>query len=318
MTSETSDRNGRTQSCLLCGTDRWRVIRSARDFFRPKLPTLYALAVCESCGLVAQQPAPDAEDLRDAYEIPNWPSFRVDWRTTSWSLGKMLRRVTIWRRLRRLRRFATGSLLLEVGCGSGDFLWAAHRAGWATHAVEIVQPLAEAVRSELGLDVRASQLKPGMWPERSFDAIAYWEVLEHVPDPVQEITLAARLLRPGGVLLLSFPSSRAAFTGRLFREYWAPLELPRHLFFFDRHTLSVIAARSGLRLLRYYTPILDTLWCYVTSLVRFASSREHSLVRWGTLAGGCIAVLVLLPFLLAEALMGCGPQGVAILEKPKS
>jgi SAM-dependent methyltransferase len=205
--------------------------------------------------------------------------------------------------------------LLEVGCGAGDFLHAANREGWEVLACEVAQQLAETVHSKLGLDVRVGPLMEGFWEAGSFDVIVYWEVIEHVLDPVKELDLVATLLRPTGVLFLSFPSTQAVFSGRRLRDCWAPLELPRHLHFFDRRTLSVMAERSGLRLIRYYTPFIDTLWCYLTSVARFARRRECFLARCCALAKGGVILLILLPLLLMEALSGHGPQAVAILKK---
>lgn len=42
-------------------------------------------------------------------------------------------------------------------------------------------------------------------PDASFDAVLCTEVLEHVPDPVRAVEELARLVRPGGLLILSAP-----------------------------------------------------------------------------------------------------------------
>jgi 2-polyprenyl-3-methyl-5-hydroxy-6-metoxy-1,4-benzoquinol methylase len=301
--------------CPVCASRRWSEVRRERDYFRPQSAATYALAECGCCGLVLQLPPPSAAELQAAYEIPAWPSFRGDWKTRFWSGVKLLRRVTIFRRMWRLRRFARCSDLLEVGCGAGDFLLAVHRSRRRVCGVEYRDELARALRDGLGLDVCSGSLRPGLWPEGSFDAIAYWEVLEHVPDAPAELSLAARYLRPGGVLLLSFPTTAAVYLGKEFGACWAPLELPRHLSFFNRATLARLCAKAGLRLLRYETPFLDGLWCFCTSAWRQARDcrgrgrQAGHLLRLGPRIG------LFLPTLALRCASGVGPQAIAVALK---
>lgn len=68
-------------------------------------------------------------------------------------------------------------------------------------------------------------------PDNAFDAVLCTEVLEHVPDPVAALRELARLLRSGGVLILTAPFAHVThfspyfyYTGfsRNFYEYWLP------------------------------------------------------------------------------------------------
>jgi SAM-dependent methyltransferase len=305
-----------TASCLVCGANHWRVVREARDYWRPQADQVYRVAKCQSCGLLAQRPMPDEAELRAAYDIPAWPSFRIDWEDRSWSLPKLLRRLTVWRRLWRLRHHASGRELLEVGCGTGAFLAAARRAGWRVHAVEYASWLAEVIRDGLGIDVRDGTLRPGLWPEGSFDVVAFWEVLEHVPDPLADLALAARYLRPGGVVLLSFPSDDAIWKGRLFGENWGCLELPRHLHFLSAVALARLCERAGLQLVRYRTPLVDTCWAYLISAWRQAFRRGAGFGPLARFAGRCVVVALATPYLVVESWKGRGPQAFAVALKP--
>ena len=70
-------------------------------------------------------------------------------------------------------------------------------------------------------------------PDASFDAVMCIEVIEHVPDPGEAVRELARLLKPGGTLLLSAPFCSITHyapyhfsTG--FSRYWYETHLPRH------------------------------------------------------------------------------------------
>jgi SAM-dependent methyltransferase len=301
--------------CPVCATRQWREVRRERDYFRPQSAATYSLAECGRCGLVLQLPPPRAAELQAAYDILDWPSFRGDWKTRAWSGVKLLRRITIFRRMWRLRRHARGRALLEVGCGAGDFLLAAHQSGRHVCGVEYRDDLAAALREGLGLDVRSGALQPGLWPDDSFDAIAYWEVLEHVPDAAAELSLAARYLRPGGALLLSFPTITAVHQGKEFGVCWAPLELPRHLVFFNRATFARLCAKAGLRLVRYETPLLDALWCFFTSAWRQARGCSGRGRRAWHFLRLVLRIGLFSPALALRCGSGSGPQAIAIAVK---
>ena len=297
--------------CLVCGDHRWCSVRQAKDWYRPESQAIYKLARCLSCGLVVQQPLPTESELRAAYDVP-YVVFRPAWKTPGWPLWKVLRTLTVARRIWRLRRYARDRKLLDVGCGAADFLLGAHRAGWQVQAVEYTSRMAEDLRSELGFDVRTGKLVPGLWAEGEFDVITFWDVLEHISDPLAAMTLAADYLRARGVVLVSIPTDNAVEHGRRFGRWWALLDLPRHLYFFNQTTLSRLCDRAGLELVQYKTPLLDTLWCYFASSWRYASQRSGIVGRWGRLAGWTIAIVFTLPYLAARSWRRRGLIAVAV------
>ena len=300
--------------CLVCGGNVWRTIRQDKDPYRPGSRTTYEFAKCLSCGLVAQQPLPSESELQAAYAISH-PVFRAAWRCRSWPLWKILRTLTVARRLRLLRCHANGRELLEVGCGAGDFLLAARDAGWRVRAVEYSNRMAEALRREMGLDVRTGELLPGMWPRDAFDVVVFWDVLEHVRDPLAALESAEDCLRPGGLVLLSFPTDTGVERGHRFGGWWAILDPPRHLYFFNQTTLSHICARAGLKLVQYRTPALDTVWCHLASAWRYADQRvgiPRQLLRF---AGWAVVTALILPYLVTQSWRRRGLNAVAVAIK---
>ncbi|GAB2657210.1 bifunctional 2-polyprenyl-6-hydroxyphenol methylase/3-demethylubiquinol 3-O-methyltransferase UbiG [Arenimonas aestuarii] len=102
-----------------------------------------------------------------------------------------------------------GARVLDVGCGGGLLSEAMAASGARVTALDLSPELIEVARLHLlesGLDVdyrlqsveSLADQAPG-----SFDAVTCMEMLEHVPDPGSVLRACARLLKPGGVLLLS-------------------------------------------------------------------------------------------------------------------
>lgn len=300
--------------CTICGENQWSFVRQGRDLLRPVVKTRFKLSRCVHCGHVQQTPLPNGHELRAAYSV-EYPHYRIAWKESGWPIWKILRELTTRRRMLRLKRCGRGRSLLEVGCGAGDFLYAAHRAGWMVKAVEYNDSLVDSLRSELDLDVRTGELRPGLWNEGEFDVVALWNVLEHVPNPLDTLTTASVYLRAGGSVLLQFPTLEGVEGGRWFGQYWAPLDLPRHLNFFSKASLAQLCKKAGMELTIYETPVLSTAWCYYGSTCNYAEQSKHAVQRLFRFALPAPLSAAALPYATARAWRGHGTEAFAVAIK---
>jgi len=133
---------------------------------------------------------------------------------------------------------------LDIGCGSGGRLLEFRRLGWNVSGLEISSQAAEAGRS-LGLDIVVCDLAEAPWPDRSFDAITLYHVLEHVHQPSEYVERIARLLKPGGVVLIAVPNFQS-WERRLFGKRWTWLDVPIHLHHFEPARLQRLVESAGL------------------------------------------------------------------------
>jgi 2-polyprenyl-3-methyl-5-hydroxy-6-metoxy-1,4-benzoquinol methylase len=104
-----------------------------------------------------------------------------------------------------------GDEILEVGCGSGYYTRELVLRGAKLTATEYApSSLAQAKRNvgELAakVDFRLEDAQRLALDDARFDKMLLSEVIEHVPEPERAVAEAARVLRPGGLLVASTPS----------------------------------------------------------------------------------------------------------------
>lgn len=138
--------------------------------------------------------------------------------------------------------------LLDVGCSSGAFLLSARKLGYAAEGVEPSADAAQTAR-DAGLKVFTGYLEQARFPDAAFDAITLIEIVEHLRDALGLMQECARILKPGGVVLVTTPNAHS-WTARAMGSRWAGFNLNAmggHISFFNPHSIAMLAARSGLR-----------------------------------------------------------------------
>lgn len=241
-------------TCPICGEGRVRAY-----------PTPYPVPLwyCADCRGRFVYPLPGEKDLEDRYEEEH--------RSGKWA--DLFDQTPMAETTRRAKRFAQiargvgstrtrpvpslegdhvsaeaspGTLgrLLDVGFGDGRFLDASAEAGWETWGMELSEAAARSVdgrHTVLVGDLTALEEGP------RFDAITFWDVLEHVPDPAGMVGAAAKLLRPGGLIGATMPNvfgAESVVQGPRWKYY--DLDLYGHLFHLAPEHLSRFFDRAGL------------------------------------------------------------------------
>jgi SAM-dependent methyltransferase len=134
--------------------------------------------------------------------------------------------------------------LLDVGCGTGDFLAAARDRGWGP--LVGVDPIVESgeIARGRGLDVRTALLEDS-GVEPGWDLVSAFHVLEHVPDCAEFLRLLARWARPGGCVVVESPNW-GSHLRRVTGDGYVHLRPLEHLTHLTPETLRVAFARAGL------------------------------------------------------------------------
>jgi len=196
----------------------------------------FDLYECRACGLVRLEPPLSTDQLSRYYQAEYYGSPDAKF---GGPMEALLRHAHA-RRARMLSRrlAADGSSpprALDVGCGRGLFLRALRDLGFDTVGMELPGfPLPVAEPRLQFVHGTAEELT---FEAATFDLVSMWHVLEHTTDPAGALGEVARVLRPGGVLVLAVPNF-GSWQARRFGRHWFHLDLPRHLYHFRPATLT--------------------------------------------------------------------------------
>jgi 2-polyprenyl-3-methyl-5-hydroxy-6-metoxy-1,4-benzoquinol methylase len=141
--------------------------------------------------------------------------------------------------------------VLDLGCAEGHFADALAREGAEVVAVDVAEePLRRAQAHHPELDARLVEPEASLpFEGSSFDVVWAGETIEHIADTQQWLSEVRRVLRSGGVLLLSTPDHglflrlRLGLSGRAFEAHFDPLA--DHLRFYTRRVLVDLLAGFG-------------------------------------------------------------------------
>lgn len=189
---------------------------------------------CRGCGSVFVSPLPGPEVITAANLNP-------DYQPGLWELEERMRAEA---RARAQIMQARGcKRVLEVGCGAGFFLEALLELGIEAEGVD---PGIHAQQAKArGLPIHNLWLDQHQ-PTGPYDGVAAFELLEHLPEPVEALRWFHRFTQPGATLFISTPSASglpARVLGRRFPMFCPP----DHLELFTRAGLSTLLQRGGFR-----------------------------------------------------------------------
>jgi SAM-dependent methyltransferase len=113
--------------------------------------------------------------------------------------------------LDELHRRGAGSSrrLLDIGAHAGRFMYLAGQAGWNAEGIELNPRTAACAARRTGRPVHQVNAQTLAAGSERYAAITLIDVLEHIPEPVALLAIAARLLEPGGLIAVKVPNGHA-------------------------------------------------------------------------------------------------------------
>lgn len=233
-----SARPTREVPCYLCGRD------DPSTLFQQEP---YRVVKCRGCSLVYTLPRLDAEQIAAMYQTAYWHSDQArEFGYTDYLNDRELYLSTY--RMRReviTSRKPDHGKVLDVGSAAGFFLATMQEIGWECHGIELSEYMSEKSKEIFGFEqVICGSIVDIDLPEKSFDVITFWDVVEHLEDPVPHLEKAGRLLKDDGLLVLETQNVESRFAKLLGRR-WHHYKMAEHLYHFGPETVAVLLDQAG-------------------------------------------------------------------------
>jgi 2-polyprenyl-3-methyl-5-hydroxy-6-metoxy-1,4-benzoquinol methylase len=235
-------------TCALCGADDSRIkytidTRNIRfsslwvNGVEHKLETQETIVECRRCGLAYVNPRLSADaayaPCTTAMELAYFAQTSMERRQ---AYSRLLDKISSW-----LGR--PPATLLDIGCGDGLLVDLARRRGIHSAGAETSKQLVQLVRNQLGADAIVEEQLDNL-PSAHYDVITLINVIEHLQVPQDILRAGARLLKPGGILLVHTPNW-GGLPARLDGPRWHQIEPFSHFYYFTGRTLGKMLRQSG-------------------------------------------------------------------------
>jgi SAM-dependent methyltransferase len=183
---------------------------------------------CDECGLGFVSPMPSADEISKFYPEGFYNWFRDENHIERYNIQ--------YKYLPDSKSYSTKPVLLDIGCGVGDFPRYVSTYNWQ---VEGVEPYCQFPIDDFTVYREPFEVVKGL--TNRFDAITAWAVFEHLRDPKSYFKIVADALKPNGKFVFLVTNFESISSRHLYHE-----DAPRHLHFFTKKTVSKYLQEVGM------------------------------------------------------------------------
>lgn len=240
----------RVRSCVLCGSDKIVPLYVTRDC-HTGIPGDFEVWECKRCGLYFINPMLEQEELdtyytKDYYAYIDFTKGKKRGAFRKW-ITSFLLGISCYK-----PHLSRDAKILDVGCGTGEWLSNMEMFGYQVKGCEISVSAASLGQSRTGIEIFPGALVDCEYEDNSFDFIRSNHSFEHINNPRETLTKMYNLLKPGGLICIGVPNTCGLWS-RIFKKYWYYLGVPIHVYNYSDTNLKIMMENTGfvIREVRY-------------------------------------------------------------------
>lgn len=220
------------------------------------------------------QTRPLPQNLEKYYESEEYISHTDSKKTLFDRLYQLVKSINLKSKIRVIEKYKHKKVsLLDIGAGTGDFVNSCKiTKKWTAIGIE-PNPKARKLAQNKGIEIveNYEQL-----PQKTFNVITLWHVLEHLPDLENQIRKINSLLTENGILIVAVPNFKS-WDAQHYKQFWAAYDVPRHLWHFSKTSIEKIFTAKGFQLLETKPMLFDAF--YVSILSESYKSGKKNFIK---------------------------------------
>ena len=215
----------------------------------------------QDLDLLITSPQPSPENLGRYYESNDYISHTDSKRSLFEKAYHFVKGIALKNKLNLINNCSSSKgNLLDIGAGTGDFLFTAKQNGWETIGVE---PSEKAKGIAIGKGIKFSDSTQDL-ESHSFDVITMWHVLEHVPNLEIQIKELKRLVKPNGTIIIAVPNFKS-YDAKYYGKFWAAFDVPIHFWHFSKTAIQLLFQKENIKLEKVLPMKFDSFYVSLLS-----------------------------------------------------
>jgi len=204
---------------------------------------------------------PQPKNLEKYYDPKNYISHSDDKNSFIEKVYQQVKKITLNKKVKLIDQYSLDEKsLLDIGCGTGEFLAYAKNKNWNTVGVEVNQNARnKASNKNLKIYKSLEDLQ-----SRKFNIISLWHVLEHLPKLNEKISLIKTKLDDNGTLIIAVPNYKS-YDAKHYKEFWAAYDTPRHLWHFSQDAIKILFEKHNFKVTKTLPMYFDSFYVSLLS-----------------------------------------------------
>lgn len=212
----------------------------------------FGIVVCNKCNQVFVSPRLNENARAKIYQNADYFNQQIYGFSNKFNLAMAYQKIWIYGRLNLIIKLLKGNIkekqLLDIGSAYGLFLASARKIGFEITGIEYSATAVKWARENLSLNVHCGTIETTNLPKNFYDVVCFWDVIEHIENPLTFLRLVRELTKDKGLIVFSCPYFDS-LAQRLLKSKWNSRP-EQHLWQFTTDKLKQIFSDANLKLLK--------------------------------------------------------------------
>jgi len=206
----------------------------------------FDIYVCLGCGLRSTDLKQEYETFVSAYYSKGYFTGEKDYGAyADYQHDKKYITKNLQKFLTKIKNYKKCGTLLDVGCAMGYFVELANNNGFDAYGFDASEYAIAKARELTKNKCKVGTIQAVKYPAKSFDVITLFDVVEHLSDPIENITKLVTLLKDDGIIVIA-TGNTDSLAAKVLKRRWTFYTPPQHLHFFTPKTMVNLLHKCGL------------------------------------------------------------------------